>query len=534
MSRKKRDTFSFSNTDTSSQTALELLTMKTADIAYQILEELGTSCGAQSNGDDEVDSASVDPDTIDEINERINKGEDLETTPWGRNASDNRLYYTVDQGHQVVVKPVNEESPNDDAVQRVQSFLKRWMEKSDWHIRQAETAKRTDMHGEVFDVIETRSRMLRLHFAEPQDLDDDPDSKTQYSEESDEPVQDFLGVRRLNNITYTPLEYFVDKKWYPDFMHTMNSIDDMLDEASAPFAMDSVPAIMIMHRKRNVISKRSRGETMFWPVRDELIWAKRLLSNLMRVSGFQAAWGAIRTIDAHHSADAVKNYLASLQGGTGSSGQREQFDFPSAAVVTVPKGVKYEFPDTGLGNSNHIEVLVQLLRACAAGMKLPEFMLTANVSEGNFASTLVSEGPFHKSMRFEQNLMMREDLAILTMAVRKAAADGRFNVTESDLNQVLITIKPPRVQTRNRKEDFEVGEKLWKDGLLSGKELLASEDHEYSAQHAQLKVERADQVDPPVLEPQVVPGPEAGLKGDPLKEPGVSNGDPDPAPTENP
>jgi hypothetical protein len=271
---------------------------------------------------------------------------------------------------------------------------------------------------------------------------------------------------------------------------------------------------------------------LYWPVREELVWGKKLLSNLIRMSSFQAAFGAIRTINAGMGADKVRSWLASQQTGGGSSGQSETFDMPASGVVTIPSTMQYDFPETGKGAQNHIEVLLNLLRACASGMKLPEFMLTANVSEGNFASTLVSEGPFHKGMRYEQALMVNEDLQIIHQALRYAAQFGVMSLTDADIDGVVIDIKPPRVQTRNRKEDFEVNQTLWEAGELSGKEWLAAEGYERAAQQAQITQERASEQPLPAGSPHAAggdgtPGPKPPRNADPMKEKGVSAGNPE-------
>jgi hypothetical protein len=52
---------------------------------------------------------------------------------------------------------------------------------------------------------------------------------------------------------------------------------------------------------------------LYWPVREELIFAKKLLANLMRTSSFQAAFGAIRTIMGNPSVDAVKSLVATME-----------------------------------------------------------------------------------------------------------------------------------------------------------------------------------------------------------------------------
>ena len=324
---------------------------------------------------------------------------------------------------------------------------------------------------------------------------------------------------------YRPTSYYINEDWYPDlkFATPMGIVPE-------PLSLTSRAAIQ--HRKRNVLGNDPRGLTLYWPVREELVWGKKLLSNLVRMSSFQAAFGAIRTINAGMGADAVRSWLSSQQTGGGATGQAETFDMPAPGVLTTSSNINYEFPETGKGAQNHIEVLVNLLRACASGMKLPEFMLTANVSEGNFASTLVSEGPFHKGMRYEQSLMVNEDLQIIYQALRYAAQTGVMDLSEADIDAVVIDIKPPRVQTRNRKEDFEVNQTLWEAGELSGKDWLAAEGYERAAQQAQITQERKAELELPKGSPHYgagdpTPGPDAAKKADPMAEKGVSAGNPE-------
>jgi len=506
---------------------LAFLGIAASKAARQIMEELGSGC-SPNNTNDDSDTNSADPhETIEDVRDILLRGEDLSRVCWGSNAMNNRKYYIVDEGHHVTVKPKDStQDVNSQSVLRVKDFLADWMSENNWYARQADVSERLDKHGEVFDLLHyDQDGMLRTYIAEPYDLEEDPASLYNDSEDSNLEFYDKFGVRRTNDIRFRPVSYFIDGDWYNDLSYHSNK-RTLPDQSILSESLE----MMVQQRKRNVSAAKTRGLTLYWPVRDELTWAKRLLSNLMRVSSFQAAFGAIRTISDIHGADAVKSYLATMQGGNGSSGQQEQFDFPAAAVVTKPKGISYEFPETGLGTSNHIEVLVQLLRACSSGMRLPEFMLTANVSEGNFASTLVSEGPFHKGMRFEQNQMVDEDLRIIYQALRWAAQSGSHNITEEDVDAVVIEVKKPRVQTRNRQEDFEVNQKLWESSLLSGKDHLAAEGQDYDSQQAQITTERKEESDPPKAITATM-GPAPGIGGDPLAEKGVSKGKPAEDPT---
>ena len=508
--------------------------------ATSILEEL-TSDSDGVDDDDIPDGEDPFEDaTVDQIRALIESGKSLSKTPWGNNAKNNRAYYIADTGHVYTVKPKSEgdqEPPTPEAKaasRRVQAALTKWMDHVGWSLRQAEVSKRLDETGECFDLLfYDDGGHLELNFVEPGDLDEDAKSDFNDAEDTDKPFTDDLGVRRTNNILYRPVAYFVDNdtatgQWIGDLDYYSRPANgaDGAGIANYTAETDSLRSLC-QRRRRNVTSGDPRGLHLYYPCRRELRWAKVLLGNVMRVSGFQAAFGAIRTILNGGTRDAAAEWLASQQGGTKSSGS-ETYNMDAPGVVTVPATIKYEFPETGAGATNHIEVLVQLLRACASGMMLPEFMLTANVSEGNFASTLVSEGPFHKGMKYEQSLMVAEDMRIIWQALKWGALTGALDISLADLEQVTIEAKPPRVQTRNRKEDFEIGLDLWKNGRISGKTLNKQEGYEYEEEQSQIALERKSELPPPLNDRSSTgtPGPNPDGTGDPMKEKGVLAGDP--------
>lgn len=523
------------------RSTMEQFSIAMTRTAQSIVEELSSTCRACSGSGSpsgELDDRDVyggeDPfenATIETVRDLIDIGNQRWRTPWGDNAATNRAYYTVDRGHKYVVKPAAEDPAAPDGVRRVQTWLNNWAKEVGWAARQNEVSLRLDRHGEVFDLLYySEDGMLRLGFAEPQDLEEDPNSEYQSAEDGRQ-FYDNLGVRRTNDLLYRQVAYFVDGTgdqtgvWLGDLQY--NRAPGAFNLAAWEKFSPGLRTV-VQCRRRNVLSSDPRGLTLYWPVRDELAWSKLLLSNLMRVSSFQAAFGAIRVVNSAHGADAVRSYANSSQGGTVGESP-DKMNFPSPAVVTTPSTVKYEFPDTGAGNSNHIEVLTELLRACSAGMKLPEFMLTANVSQGNFASTLVSEGPFHKSIQKMQDDMLQEDLRIIEQALLYAARSGRFDLTEDDVRGVNIHAKLPTVQTRNRKEDWDITFEAWKSGRISGKTLNASQNWDYEEEQAQIRAEQAAEPGPPLSEhPQVpqAPGPEPARNSGGIRERGVMNGDP--------
>jgi hypothetical protein len=523
-----------------SAVAMELLRLRMISVAGDMLESLGTSCrgcGPSRSGgsSDEISlgpSGSEDPHTdIERVREVIELGENLGRVCWGRNAVENRAVYLAGNGHVVLVKPRSQEGGGKpQVVRRVQAVVDRWMEVVQWGERQSDTSRRLDEHGESIDLLSYTPRGLRLGLIDPRDLDDDPEDARL---DEDGEMLDEFGVRQTNDGMLQQVGAFAGS-WFGDLLYSMDLAAEESDSRGA--VSFDLPLrgyggggrrVLCQHRKRNVLRGARRGLTVFWSVRDAMSYGSELLANMSRVSTFQAAFGAIRTVDAAFSQDQVKAYLNTSQtGATGSGVPPEKFDFPSPGVVTIPSSVKLEFPETSRNVQNNADCLVQILRACASGLGVPEFMLTSNVSEGNFASTLVSEGPWYKQIQYAQKQMIVEDLRLLWTMLWWEVQLG--HLPASALSAVTLEVTPPRIQTRNRKEDFDVRMELWKVGELSGRTMLAGEDLDRDSEQGQLMNERKTELGPPLgamkpASPGPDPDPEPGAG---MREKGVMAGEP--------
>lgn len=467
--------------------------------ARVVLEELGTSCGMSHHNSDTMGAGGEDPhESIDSVRETLALGDTLSRISWGSNAMHNRSNYIVATGMgPITIKPKKDGDPSGAAsAERVQAYMDEWVKESDWFNRQAEVSQRLDRHGEVFDILSyEEDGILQLQFAEPDDLDDDPKSPFAFTEDSELEWTDFNGVRRTNDLMYKPIEYFIDGTWYKDLRANMkgNQLATVPEEQ-----------ILILHRKRNVLSRDNRGLTLFWPVRDELPWAKKLLSNLVRKSSVESAFAAIRSISEAQSIDNVHGYLQSTQSGKAGS-QAETFNMPAPGITTIPDSIKYIFPDTGKGATSAIEVENAILQACASGLRLPEFMLSSNTNESNFAATLVSEAPFVKGMEAEQQKMVNEDLRILYQVLRWAAEKSIEGISQEDVDNIVIEITPPAVSTRKRAEDFQINNTLHDKKIISSQTLAVSEGYEYESEQAQIATETPVQAPTQLPIPAVSP-----------------------------
>jgi hypothetical protein len=494
------------------------------------------ACIEELNFDDDDEfKHETPPDTEfeyrndEDVREMMDLGERLANTPWGENAYSNRMYYIAGIGHQVAVKPLFEDQPiSPRKMQAMQRFLQTFMTENQWSLRQAEVAKRNDIYGESIDILLfDNDGMVRTQFGESEDLVEDPESEfngiINNKDEERKPYRDEFGVRRTNDLRYQKTQYYLGEEWHSDLSRVVRA--GVIDEESLRNTRETA----ILMRTRNLLNVDNRGRTLFFPIRSELVYAKRILANVMRVSSFQAAFGAIRTLVGGTGSDQMKMWQQQQENVSAGS-NNDLMNVPAPGVITKTANVNYEFPDTGKGLINHMEILTGLLRVCSTGIKMPEFMLTSNVSEANFSSTLVSEGPFHKGMQFEQHQMVEEDKRILHAALIWAAKSRKFGFLLSDVQKIRLEIKGPRVQTRNRKEDFEVNNKLNDKGLLSNKTLTTSENHDFDSEQAQRQTEQGSEIPLPIGSEIAIkasqPGPVEGGKADPMKEPGVSKGVP--------
>jgi len=95
-------------------------------------------------------------------------------------------------------------------------------------------------------------------------------------------------------------------------------------------------------------------------------------------------------------------------------------------IVDTFAGTEYEFPVAGLDAARYVEVLQAELRAIAARLVMPEFMLTSAASNANYASTMVAEGPAVRMFQRLQHELVEEDREVLDRVVQAAIDAGKL------------------------------------------------------------------------------------------------------------
>jgi hypothetical protein len=350
------------------------------------------------------------------------------------NGHENRISYIVGSGHAYrAVTKAGEDS--NAAVREVQALLDEFVRLNHWHQRQQEIVRRKDRDGECFlRLFFADDGTTRIRFVEPGQV------ATPAERQGDPCAR--LGVQTDANDVETVLGYWIDGR--------------LVDAAD------------VQHRKANVDRNVKRGIPLFYPVRKNLRRAEKLLRNMSVVAEIQSAIAVIRK---HHSATnaGLEQFVATQADFTAvqpATGQTSHFKrYAPGTILDAMAGTDYEFPAAGIDAARYVAVLQAELRAIASRLVMPEFMLTSDASNANYASTMVAEGPAVKMFERLQHDMLEDDLELLRRVVTHAAAAGR--ISAEAVAAVDILGIPPQLAVRDRLKEAQADQILLRNGALS-------------------------------------------------------------------
>ena len=363
------------------------------------------------------------------------------------NGHENRVSYIVGAGHGYTAVAKKHRAVPPQLVAEVQTLVDDFLRINRWARRQQEAALRLDRDGEVFlRYFAGPGGMTLVRFVEPGQV-------TAPVEAARDPSLSF-GIATDADDVETVHAYYVD---------------------GVPLDADTM-----QHRKANVDANVKRGLPLFYPVRKNLRRAEKLLRNMSTVAEIQSAIALIRK---HHGATrtAVQQFVAAA--GTAGGRTESVRRYAPGTILDAYGNLEYDFPAAALDASSYVAVLQAELRAIAARLVMPEFMLSADASNGNYASSLVAESPALRTFERLQARQMADDEEVLRRVMAHAAAAGRID--RRALQLVEIQIEAPSLTMRDARGDAEVRAVEFAHGVLSAQtwSLLAGYDYDREQQH---------------------------------------------------
>jgi len=390
--------------------------------------------------------------------------------PFAINGHENRINYLVGSGHVYTAVPIHgtalareidsQEKSNrqqrkdgedvaavEDPLRPPQRWIDEFLTRNKWGARQQEIIRRKDRDGECFLRIfaDKEDGMPLIRFVEPGEvatpleLVSNPDAR--------------WGILTEPGDVETVLGYFLGGENEP------------------------VPAAEIQHRKQGVDFNVKRGLPLYFSVRKNLRRAEKLLRNMSTVAEIQAAIAMIRK----HNQGIQANINSMVQGNadvsvlnqrTGKTSYHKQY--APGTIIDASDQIEYEFPTQGIDAGNYVQVLQAELRSISSRLVMPEFMLTSDASNANYASTMVAEGPAVKMFARLQCNMIEEDAEIMERVLDAGVEAGRFPAELRE--QIEVDAKAPQLAARNRKDEVDADTVLVREKIMSKRTARVRQD----------------------------------------------------------
>lgn len=355
------------------------------------------------------------------------------------NGHENRISYIVGVGHvyQVVAKVGEDISP--DLIGKVQGVIDDFVKSNRWHARQQEIVHRKDRDGECFlRMFVGGDSSAQVRFVEPWQVTAPTNGGGSHA----------FGVEVSDGDAENPIAY-----WVKDG-------DDKQPER--------VEASEIQHRKAGVDCNWPRGLSLYHPVRKNLARAARILRNASTVMEIQTAIAMIRKHGAATASRVTAFAAAAATSRTTdpTTGRESTYKkYAPGTILDVPANTEYDFPTQGIDPARYVAALQAELRAIASRLVMPEFMLSSDASNANYASTMVAEGPSVKMFERLQADMTWHDLEIIWGVLR--VAEGAGKIPKGLLDVIDVEVSPPVIQTRDSYKETQRDEILNRMGVLS-------------------------------------------------------------------
>lgn len=372
-------------------------------------------------------------------------------TEHGTSALDNLVNYVLCEGFQwnATVRPAAKADPAAKAAQAaVQQFLDEVCELNDWLMdRDDESILRACRDGEAFiGIFDGQNGLPVFRFIEPSQVTEPNDSMKRWLEETyGLPCGNWrFGVHTSEGDVETVYGYFV--QW---------------SQRDADF--DYIPAERMVHIKRNVDRNVKRGISDFFPLKRTLPKTITLQSAMTVGASVQAKIAWILELPEATTQQQANDLVAgnaSAQKRTvpGSGGQqRNATQYPEGTVLTTKAGANYKAGPMGAErNAGFIEVLQAGLRTIGIRWQMPEFMISGDASNANYASTIAAGTPFNRARKKDQSKFGAKWKELFVKAIAVAYAAGYFRELMLGLQQlnalVAIQCTVPNVETQSDTE----------------------------------------------------------------------------------
>lgn len=379
------------------------------------------------------------------------------SNPYARNILRLLEVYVAGPGMMVTATAADAAQPDDGLLHTCDRLWQQFLRVNRRHFTFAETARRTWRDGECF---------LRL----------------------------FPQAQWPPTVRYVDPEAIGPTAEEPDSQGIVTDPDDVervlsylqIDPATGELLAE-IPAAEMLHIKLGADSNERRGVTIFASVLDGLMCFDKWLDIEIHARKLQASIVLWRKVQGSPTqATAVADGAQTMLSGDTSGLRRERYR--PGTILTTSQGTDLQFlqPHTNFGDAVPLGRLVLL--GIAAGAGVPEYMLSSDASNANYASTMVAEGPAVKLFESEQQFFANELCPLWMWVLGEAAALGLLPADV--LDRVAPRWSFPQLVSRDRARERLADVRLAEAGILSRAEIARRDNVDPVAMQAEIAAER--------------------------------------------
>ncbi len=265
----------------------------------------------------------------------------------------------------------------------------------------------------------------------------------------------------------------------------------MLVSADGKTQLDEIPAEEIIHLKIGVDANVKRGVSYLYGIMPMLTKYEQWLNDRILLNKVRTAVALVKTIKGG-AADV--NRIRAQQAATSNTerGDNRQKMLKGGTVFTVNEGVTLEFLSPNLQASDVKHDGRNILLSIAAAKQLPEYMVTGDASNSNFASTMVSESPGVRTFESWQDFFEEPVLEIYDWVVSDSQDPDSIDLGKEIEAKAVY---PPLI-ARNLKEETDANSVMNAAGILSKATWAAQNGLNYDKEREQIEKEDIGTAEP--------------------------------------
>ncbi len=251
--------------------------------------------------------------------------------------------------------------------------------------------------------------------------------------------------------------------------------------------LERIPADEILHARIHADTNQKRGLTWFAPVLESLGRFDRWMETTIIARKLQASIVLWRKVTGGSDSSIVA--AVGERGPIYDSGSiipREKYR--AGTILTTSEGTELQYLQPTTNFRDGVPLGRMMLLCAAAGSGLPEYMLTSDSSNANYASTLVAEGPAVKLFHSEQLFFAGEWERLWRWVMSRFIQNSQLPTNTFDRLRPEWTF--PNLAVRDRPKERAADVQLAEAGIISKAEVARRDNADPRLMQAEILGER--------------------------------------------